>query len=249
MIAMRRLLLLIPALVSACATAPEPVAVAPDVTPFSDNRPGRTPRDWKLFLLARHKAPTQYETVVDADTGRVVLRATAERAASGLKLPLDIDPLQRPRIAWEWRVMNLIDGADNTDRHAEDSPARLLLFFDGDRSRLPANERAALQLAELISGRPVPYATLMYIWANRGPEGAVIESPFTRRIQMIVAGAGADRLGQWKRFERDYVDDYRRAFGYEPKRLIGVGIMTDTDNTGATARAYYGDIRLQPPAR
>lgn len=241
---MRQFLLLFPLVLGACATAPEHVPVAPDVTPFSNNRPGRVPRDWHPFPLARHKAPTQYETVVDTETGRVVLRAIAERAASGLKQRLDIDPLQRPRIAWEWRVVNLIEGADNTDRHAEDAPVRLLMFFDGDRARLPGNERAALQLAELVSGRQVPYATLMYIWANQGPVGAVIESPFTRRIQMVVVGAGADRLGQWKRFERDYVADYRRAFGYDPKRLIGVGILTDTDNTGAQIEAFYGDIRL-----
>ncbi|MCX7901784.1 MAG: DUF3047 domain-containing protein, partial [Burkholderiaceae bacterium] len=233
----------------ACATVPERTFVAPDVTPFSDNRPGRLPRGWQPFALARHKAPTHYETTVDAAGGRVVLHARAERAASGLKQRLDIDPTLRPRVAWEWRVMQLIEGADNTDRHAEDAPVRLLLFFDGDRSRLPAHERAALQLAELISGRPVPYATLMYIWSNRGPVDTVIESPYTRRIQMIVVGAGAEQLGQWKRFERDYVADYRRAFGEAPGRLIGVGILTDTDNTGAVVEAFYGDIRLQPLAR
>jgi hypothetical protein len=62
---------------------------------------------------------------------------------------------------------------------------------------------------------------------------------------MIVVGTGRDRLGTWRAFERHYVDDYRRAFGAAPGRLIGIGIMTDTDNTGESVEAYYGDIVLK----
>jgi hypothetical protein len=51
-------------------------------------------------------------------------------------------------------------------------------------------------------------------------------------------------LGDWKNFERNYVEDCWRAFGRAPGRLIGVGILTDSDNTGAVVEAFYGDIRL-----
>jgi hypothetical protein len=241
---MRSLLFLPLLLLAACATPPARLPVAADVTPFSESRPGRIPYGWHALPLTRTKTPTDYETAFDAERGRVVVVARAKRSASVLKQRLDVDPRTRPWIVWEWRVPQLIEHADNTDRHAEDSPARLLLFFDGDRSTSPAHERAALELAELASGRPVPYATLMYIWENRQPVGTVIPSPFTARVQMIVAASGPERLGQWKRFERDYVADYRRAFGAEPGRLIGLAILTDTDNTGARVEAFYGDIRL-----
>ncbi|HUL67853.1 MAG TPA: hypothetical protein VLW55_24880 [Burkholderiaceae bacterium] len=33
---------------------------------------------------------------------------------------------------------------------------------------------------------------------------------------MIVAGSGSSTLGGWTRFERNYVDDYRVAFGQPP---------------------------------
>ena len=42
--------------------------------------------------------------------------------------------------------------------------------------------------------------------------------------------------------ERNVYDDYKRAFGEEPPIVNGVAIMTDTDDTGETATAYYGDI-------
>jgi hypothetical protein len=38
------------------------------------------------------------------------------------------------------------------------------------------------------------------------------------------------------------VADYRAAFGEDPPPINGVAIMTDTDNTGESATAYYGDI-------
>lgn len=212
---------------------------------FSSNRPGADlPRGWLPWTIARTKTPTQYELVVDDLTQEVVVHAFAASAASGLKQRLSVDPAVRPTIGWRWRVTRLIDGADNTDRHAEDSPVRLLLFFDGDKRTLPAAEQAKLELARLVSGSEPPYATLMYIWENRLPVGQVIPSNHTTRVQMVVAGSGGDRLGQWKDFERNYVEDFRRAFGEPPGRLIGIAILTDSDNTGRVVDAFYGDIAL-----
>jgi hypothetical protein len=43
--------------------------------------------------------------------------------------------------------------------------------------------------------------------------------------------------------QRNLLDDYRQAFGEEPPNVGAIAIMTDTDNTGETAVAWYGDIR------
>lgn len=241
---------------AACTAMPEatpdpgtaaPETIASEIEAFSVHRPGHgTPRSWQKWIITRAKAPTEYRLVTDALTRRVVLHARADRAATGLKQQIDADPAARPVIAWQWRIPQLIEGADNTDRHAEDSPARLLLFFEGDASRLPARERARMETARLVSGQEMPYATLMYIWENRQPVGTVIPSAHTTRVKMVVAGNERHRLGQWKEFERNYVADFERAFGEAPGRLIGVGILSDTDNTGAVAEAFYGDIELRP---
>jgi hypothetical protein len=149
-------------------------------------------------------------------------------------------------VRWRWRVVDLIVGADNQDRYAEDSPVRLMLFFDGDRSALPIKEQMMMETARLLTGQELPYSTLMYIWENRFSVGTVLPNSFTSQVKMFVAGSGPDvQLGQWKDFERNYVEDYRRAFGASPGRLIGVGIMTDTDNTGERIEAFYGDIELK----
>jgi hypothetical protein len=230
---------------AACATAPREVPALVDVTPFSSSDTGaKLPLNWQSLVVSRAKSATQYDTVLDPLSQRVVLRARAKHACTGLKQRLNIDPTTRPLIAWEWRVMQLIDGADNTKRDSEDSPVRLMLFFDGDRGGLPQRDRVALDLAQIASGTEPPYATLMYIWENRQPIGTIIDSSYTGQVKMLVAGSGTSMLGGWRKFERNYVDDYRLAFGRAPGRLIGVGILTDSDNTGAVVEAFYGDIRL-----
>lgn len=45
--------------------------------------------------------------------------------------------------------------------------------------------------------------------------------------------------------EPDIYEDYRKFFGEEPPLLGAVALMTDTDNTGEEAVAWYGDITLE----
>jgi hypothetical protein len=45
--------------------------------------------------------------------------------------------------------------------------------------------------------------------------------------------------------QRDLTADYIKAYGYAPGNLIGIALMTDTDNTKSQTRAYYGDIELK----
>jgi hypothetical protein len=96
----------------------------------------------------------------------------------------------------------------------------------------------------LITGREAPYATLMYIWENKAAVGTVVPNTRTGRIQSVVVESGAVGVGQWRRYSRNIVDDYRKAFNEDPGRLIGIGVLTDTDNTGETVEAWYGDIQL-----
>lgn len=246
------LAVLVALLVAGCSHLPSAPQSAPadQVARFSGNWSGRSlPQGWAPWLISRTKGETRYELVVDPQTEKVVLHAKAEKAASGLAQSLAVEPAQRPQIAWRWRVNRLIESADNADPYAEDAPVRLMLFFDGDRASLPFKEQMLAETARLLSGREAPYATLMYVWENRLPAGTLIPNSHTGQVKMIVASQGAAGLGQWQSLERDYVADYRRAFGAEPGKLIGIGVMTDTDNTGERAEAWYGDIELRTPQR
>ncbi len=56
-------------------------------------------------------------------------------------------------------------------------------------------------------------------------------------------------LAGGNRLSRNLYDDYRHAFGEEPGNLTGIGVLTDTDNTGESVEAWYGDIRLRSANR
>lgn len=222
-------------------------AFAEKVVPFSANSPGSgLPKGWQPWIITRAKAKTTYQLIRDSASGNVVLRARSDRSASGLKQLLDVSPTKTPVIRWEWRAMALIDEANPSDRDYDDSPTRLLLFFDGDRSTLSPRDMMLMEAGKLLTGQPVPFATLMYVWDNRQAVDTIIPHPSFGQLKMIVASSGAGRVGEWKRLERNYAVDYERAFGKPPGRLVGVGVLTDSDNTGSHAYAYYGDIELFP---
>ena len=213
------------------------------VTPFSAAKPGAAlPQGWEPLTFGSLKTPTKYD-LVDSD-GTVVARARADAAAAGLNFPVKFDVRSAPVVEFRWKIAKLIDGADSRVAAKEDSPVRLVLGFDGDKSKLTFKERTASALARSATGKELPYAQLIYVWSNSEPVGTVIENTHTRRVRMLVAATGAGNAGKWVTLTRNLPEDFKRAFGEDPGMLTDVGIMTDTDNTGASVEAWYGDIRF-----
>ena len=242
--AMRKAIVVLGALLTACAVAPVPPPESvqlPAVGKFSAEQPGDTlPSGWRVWQISGLKRPTEYR-LVDHE-GRTVVFARSRGSASGLVYPISLDLEEYPYLHWHWKVPALIAGADNTRRATEDSPVRIVITFEGDKSKLPMEDRIFADQFKLFTRQEFPYAILMYIWENRAPVGSVIENLHTSRIRMIVADSGAGEVGKWRVQTRNVREDYRRAFGEDPPKTRTIGIMTDSDNTGADAEAYYGDI-------
>lgn len=232
------LAVLLSALLS-CAALP---ALADDPgAAFSGGKPGGAlPAGWQNRPVVSGKKLTRYTLVTSK--GTTVLQADAENSASGLVHEGDIDLSKTPVVQWRWKVAGAIPGADNSVGDKEDAPARLVFFFDGRSGSLSIGERAAALAADAV-GEKLPYATLMYIWSSSAPVGTIIANPHTSRVQMIVVGS---EPGKWQSLRRNVVSDFQKAFHEAPGKLTGYGMMTDTDNTGTTARAWYGDIAFQP---
>ena len=233
---------------SGCAILRDAVTL-PYVASFSDGVPGSgLPAGWEPWELSKFKKSTQYHLV--SYDGKTVIKASAQASASGLVHRLAVDPRQFPLLEWRWKVNELIPAADNTKKHAEDSPVRVVVSFDGDIDKLPLGDRMFFDNMRVLAGREMPYATLMYIWENRAVKDTVIPNLHTSRVKMIVVESGRGKLGAWQEVVRNVYEDYKRAFGEEPGKITTIGIMTDTDNTGANVHAYYGDIvfrRVAPP--
>ena len=131
-------------------------------------------------------------------------------------------------------------------REFDDSPVRVVLAFDGDRTKFSAKNAMLSELAHLLTGEPLPYATLMYVWCNACEPHKIILNPHTDRVRKLPLESGAGKLNHWMNYERDVRADFLQAFGEEPGTLTSLSIMTDTDNTRSVARAWYGPVSLLP---
>lgn len=177
--------------------------------------------------------------------GRAAIAVHAQASASMLRQRVRIPPGELGALQFSWWVPALVPQADLSRRDTDDAPVRLVLAFDGDRQRFSSKDAALSELSELLTGEPLPYATLMYVWSNRRAAGTVIHNPRTSRIRKLVVEMGDARLGRWLDYERDVQADFIEAFGEPPGALVAIGIMTDTDNTRSQAHAWYGALKHQ----
>ena len=220
---------------------------APGIPRFSTTQAGALPAGWQQVPLSRAKKETEYSTVVDQ--GVVVLKATSHNTASLMGFRADFDPRAFPLLSWRWKVIQGIPAAETQNRAREDAPVRLMVSFSGDTRKLGVLDRAAASFAESVSGQALPYAELMYIWGSKVAVDSITTSSLTSRIRMLAVAADDQGLGRWHTYTRNLVEDFRRAFGEEPGRVTAIQLMTDTDNTGGSAEALYGDISVAPAAR
>ncbi len=196
---------------------------------------------WRHYAFPG-KTPTRFDYA--RKDGRDAIAVLAASSASMLRNKVRIEPGELAGVRFSWKVPQLIAGADMALRDADDSPVRVVLFFEGDRSRFSPRDAMLSELVHTMTGEEMPYATLMYVWCNQRETGTVITSPRTSRVRTLVVESGAQKLNQWLDYERNIRADYERAFGEPPGALVGVGIMSDSDNTRSTAQAWYGPVRL-----
>jgi hypothetical protein len=198
------------------------------------------PTGWKPLTFKKIERHTVYSLVKDGDT--VVVKAMAESSASGLVREIKIDPKEFPVVQWRWKVSNVLRKGDVRRKEGDDYPARIYITFEYDPSRLGFFDKAKYEMIRLLYGQYPPIGAINYIWESKSPQGMMIPNPYTNRVIMIVVESGETKLNQWVSEERNIYEDYKKAFGQEPPMISGVAIMTDTDNTGESATAYYGDI-------
>lgn len=228
------------------AAAPFALAAdAPAPRAFSAFPPGALPAPWRLLVPPRARAP---EAALVDDGGVTVLRVRSADAAGTAAQPLALDPSRTPVLAWRWKVDRVVAAADLATKRGDDFAARVYVFFDVPPSELPLGTRVKLLLARVLYGEALPAAALCYVWDNRHPAGTSAWSAYTDRVRVIVLESGAARAGEWIEERRDVAADYRAAFGADaPLHAVsGVAAGNDTDQTGESATAWFGDLRFEP---
>jgi hypothetical protein len=165
---------------------------------------------------------TIYEVVTE--DGLKYVKATSHASASALFYKIKYDLRKYPYISWRWKVAGVLPKGDATKKDGDDYGARVYLVFP---STWFWQTRA-----------------INYLWANRLPRGEAVPNPFTGNVMMMAVESGNERAGQWVEETRNVLEDYRRLFKKDPPPVGAVAIMTDADNTGHEAVAWYGPLRI-----
>ena len=231
---------------AALLLAPSLVLADVAITPFSTALPSaKLPAPWREQHVPRAR-PAEVRMV--ADDGATVLQVRSANAA-GAAVHALASPSDRASLAWRWKIDRVVAAADMDTRKGDDFAARVYVFFDVPAESLPFSERVKIRLARLLHGAELPTAAICYVWDNRHPIGTSRWSPYTDRVRVVVLQSGGGEAGGWKDESRDLAADFRAAFGAQwtgPLPAIsGVAIGNDTDQTGESVTAWFGDVRLQ----
>jgi hypothetical protein len=196
--------------------------------------------DWEVFTLDVHafrpvdgpsSAPEVYYRVVDTPDGAVLqgsYRPGMQSVTMGLAVPDHLKHRVR-RLRWAWRARAFPDGGDECRSGRGDSAASVWLAFK----------------------RGLKWYMLKYVWSTASPLGAVCDRKRTLlldRDTIVLERGGAPGT------VRPEVVDVRRAFvdhfAHGDERaaipdLVGIGVMTDGDQTGSESGADWLRFELQ----
>ncbi len=160
------------------------------------------------------------------EDGHQILHAESGGKASALIHRLDINPQQYPTIRWRWKIDKILEKGYAGNKAGDDYPARIYIVFD---SWLPNYARS-----------------INYIWASHVERETMVASPYYRRSIMLAVNTGDKEAGRWVIEERNLLADYQRAFGDKIPMIKAVAVMSDGDNTGESATAWYDWIEFVP---
>ncbi len=181
---------------------------------------------WDEESFAGH---TDYQLVTR--DGRQVLQARSQAAASGLFRKVRIDLTRTPYLNWSWKIENTLKydpGSaqgipDERSKQGDDYPARIYVVFSGG----------------LLFWKT---KALNYVWSSSQQQGANWANAYTSNARMIAVQGGDESAGLWVSEQRNIREDFKLLFGKDVRYVDAVAVMTDTDNTGSEALAWYGDI-------
>ena len=156
--------------------------------------------------------------------GKQVIVADSRQSASAYYKKIDIDLDKTPILNWSWRKENTIDPGDELDKKGDDYIARIYVV-----------KTNGMNLSTSIA--------LNYVWSYQHQKNDTWGNPFAQENSKMLAQRDAsDPEATWFSERRNVVLDFKRLHGRDIRQIDGVAIMTDSDNSGLSGTALYGDI-------
>ncbi|SDJ73758.1 DUF3047 domain-containing protein [Billgrantia gudaonensis] len=179
------------------------------------------PQDILDWPTRSFEGETAYR-LVERDASQV-LEARARQQASAKYLEREIDLDATPYLHWCWKVSNVHEGLDETTKSGDDYPARVYV----------ARKTGLL---------PWQVQSINYVWASAQPAGSDWPNAFTERAHLLALQSGEARVGEWVAEVRHVADDYRQLFDSAADRIDGLALMSDGDNAGVDATAWFAQL-------
>jgi len=177
----------------------------------------KVPQGWEL---SEHEGKADLGLVSDA-VGQV-LRLRSASSSFAIQKAVDIDLRQTPILAWQWKVAELPKGGNFFASSTDDQAAQLVLAFSWRRF-------------------------INYIWDSTAPAGTMADapSPALRSVKAVVVRSGETNKGAWITETRNVVEDYKRLFGEEAEKVVGVRIQINSQYTKSSAESYWRLVTFQ----
>ena len=180
-----------------------------------------TKEEMKSLKVRKVKGKTTY-TVGSNDNGNY-LKAEAEGKASGLGKELKINLLKTPFINITWKVEKDLSGITENSKKGHDYAARVFVVKKTG--------------ATALSNRAINY-----VFSSNNSVGNNWPSPYTKKSIDYVLSTTKEHNDQWITVKANVREHFKKLHDLDVKKLTGVAIMTDTDNSKLKAISYYQNI-------
>ena len=206
-------------------------------------RQGQTPEGWSLRKWPGKTKGARAEW--DIDNGIPVVKLHSSGNLTFLEKNVSIDLKNFPLVSWKWKVITLLKDVDERTRAGDDHPLRIFFVFEPDQKKQSLWFRLKRFIyLDRVHGHSYGGRFIEYLWSSHLEAGEIISDPGKPWQKLMVVAGGSSKLGQWLSYNRDLYQDFKTLYGEEPRRLIFIGILNDTDQTGQAATSYIADLKF-----
>ena len=110
--------------------------------------------------------------------------------------------------------------------------------------RKKTNDSAAAVYV-IFGSRLLPRA-IKYVWSSTLAVGTRFDSPVYWRAKVVVLQRGPAEPGEWRQENVNFYQDYKDLFGFEPEKVRGIAVLSDSDTMTSVSEAAYDDFMLLP---
>lgn len=166
------------------------------------------------------------------------LSIASDGTVSMIYRQLDTSLWSAQSASWEWSVQTSVPPTDLTQKGGDDRNISLYFVFMDQAEAEALKENASIR--SLLTAKTA--RVLMYVHGGNHQRGELLPSPYlgaqgrTKVMRPAGTGSYAEKV--------DLLSDFRRAFGEEPKALVGLAVSADSDDTETMIDASVSNLRI-----